>query len=129
MKILLLMAMAGLGFGQAPGPRVFVMDVTGHVQFVALDPATLVVTNGVLSVIATPAAVKVPARVVEITVVAVATPTYTLGQAANVSPELDVYWNGLCLSVGVDYTVAGSVVTFVTPPGPGDVLRVVYRGT
>jgi hypothetical protein len=121
---------AGLSFAQggATPVRVFVISPNGHVQFVALDPSTLAVVNGVLTGIA-PAA-KLPARIVEITQVAVATPTYTLGQAPNATaPELDVFWNGLALSVGVDYTVVSNVVSFVNPPGPGDVLRVVYRGT
>jgi hypothetical protein len=123
-----LLTAAGLSFAQggATPARAFVI-ISGHVQFVALDPSTLAVVNGVLTGIA-PAA-KLPARIVEITQVAVATPTYTLGQAPNAAPELDVFWNGLALSVGVDYTVAGSVVTFTSGPGPGDVLRVVYRGS
>ncbi|HTB10935.1 MAG TPA: hypothetical protein VK752_05165 [Bryobacteraceae bacterium] len=133
MKMLLMLAMAGLSFAQTPlatGSRVFVMLPTGHVQLVAIDPATLQVVNGVLSVIP-PAAATLPLRIVEITQVAAVTPTYTLGQAPNTAPELDIFWNGLCLSVGVDYTVAANVVTFTgwSGPGIGDVLRVVYRGT
>ena len=108
--------------------RVYVILSNGVSQFVALDPATLVLNSGTLSVIV-PAAVAAPLRIVEITQVAISTATYTLGQVPNVVPDLDIFWNGICLSLGVDYTVAGNTVTFVTQPGPGDVLRVVYRGT
>lgn len=133
-KLLTVLAiMAGVGFAQTTPPvpvaaRAYVILSNGVVQFLALDPSTLVINNGMLSVIV-PKPVPPPMRIVEITQVAVPTPTYTLGQAANATaPELDVFWNGLCLSVGVDYTVAGNVVTFTVGPGPGDVLRVVYRG-
>lgn len=109
--------------------KALLINPNGSVRFVTLDPATIVVVNGVL--IAKPPAQPVLAkRIVEITQVAVATATYTLGQAPNVAaPELDIFWNGICLSVGIDYTVAANVVTFTSGPGPGpgDVLRVVYR--
>jgi hypothetical protein len=43
----------------------------------------------------------------------------------------DIYWNGLLLSEGVDYSLdaAGLVATFLaaSTPQPGDVVKVVYR--
>jgi hypothetical protein len=134
MKFLISVALlAGFCSAQAALPataRVFVINPNGAVQFVMLDPAALAIVNGVLTVIKAPALPVLGTRVVEITQVAVATPTYTLGQTPNATaPELDVFWNGLVLSVGIDYTVAANVVTFTVGPGPGDVLRVVYRGT
>jgi hypothetical protein len=127
MQLLTLFLLAcGLGFAQAP-PRVFIVNPNGTFQFVTLGP-TIAIVNGALTAIAPAAAL--PTRIVEITSVATATATYTLGQTPNVAPELDVFWNGLVLSVGIDYTVAGSTVTFINgvSPGAGDVLRVVYRG-
>lgn len=141
MRILLsLFILAGLSFAQTQpnvaamkGPNVsaasaLVILPGGGVAFVTLDMATLSIANGVLSAKQAPV-VTVATRVVEVTKVTAAMPTYTLGSTPNAVPELDVFLNGVCLSAGVDYTVAGNVVTFTNGvlPGAADVLRVAYR--
>jgi hypothetical protein len=56
---------------------------------------------------------------------------FTLSQPPTPSSSLVVYRNGLHLTAGVDYTEAGSTITF-TPtlvPQPGDILLCSYRTT
>jgi hypothetical protein len=54
---------------------------------------------------------------------------FTLASAPTPASSLSLYLNGLQMSAGVDYTVAGAAITFVTGvvPQPGDVIRAYYR--
>lgn len=51
---------------------------------------------------------------------------YTLATAPIVGSE-HVYLNGFLITQGVDYTISGVTITFITPPETGDTLRVSYR--
>lgn len=54
--------------------------------------------------------------------------TYTLVQAPNPAASLALYLNGLRLEAGIDYTLSGNGITFVTVvPQTGDVLQAYYR--
>jgi hypothetical protein len=55
--------------------------------------------------------------------------TFTLSQTPSPSASLTVSLNGLHLSAGVDYTLAGAVITFLsgTVPQTGDILLCSYR--
>lgn len=57
--------------------------------------------------------------------------TFTLSQTPNPSASLTVFLNGLLMSLGVDYTLSGSTITFLTAsvPQSGDVLLCSYRIT
>ena len=39
---------------------------------------------------------------------------FTLAQAPSPSTSLEVYRNGILLTAGVDYTLSGAVITFMT---------------
>jgi len=54
--------------------------------------------------------------------------TYTLVQAPSPAASLALYLNGLRLEAGIDYTLSGNGITFVTVvPQTGDVLQAYYR--
>jgi hypothetical protein len=55
--------------------------------------------------------------------------SFTLSQTPNPTASLEVYRNGLLMSIGVDYTLSGSVVTFLTAsiPQTSDTLLCSYR--
>jgi hypothetical protein len=55
--------------------------------------------------------------------------TFALSQIPSPSLSLMVFLNGLLMSVGVDYTLSGSTLTFLTAsvPQSGDILRCSYR--
>jgi hypothetical protein len=55
--------------------------------------------------------------------------TFALSQIPGPSLSLMVFLNGLLMSVGVDYTLSGSTITFLTAsvPQSGDILRCSYR--
>ena len=54
---------------------------------------------------------------------------FTLSQAPSPSTSLAVYRNGLRLTSGVDYTLSGAMITFVTGlvPQTSDTLLCSYR--
>ena len=53
---------------------------------------------------------------------------FTLSQTPSPSRSLEVYRNGLLLSAGVDYTLSGAVITFITVvPQPTDTLLCSFR--
>jgi hypothetical protein len=53
---------------------------------------------------------------------------FTLGQTPNPTASLEVYRNGLLLSPGIDYTLSGAVITFVSVvPQTSDTLICSYR--
>ncbi len=54
---------------------------------------------------------------------------FTLAQAPNPTSSLAVYRNGIHMSSGVDYTVSGNGIAFISGvvPQTGDVLRCYYR--
>jgi len=138
--MLTLLAFAGICFAQTQpnlaamkGPNVTAASAVvllpgGGVTFLTLDMSTLQISGGVLSGKVAPP--SIPTRKVETTTLTAPVPTYTLGSTPNATaPELDVFLNGLALSVSIDYTVSGSVVTFIPAVlmEAGDILRVVYR--
>ena len=55
--------------------------------------------------------------------------TFTLANSPSPATSLDLYRNGLVQSVGVDYTISGSTITFlqVATPQSGDILQAFYR--
>lgn len=55
--------------------------------------------------------------------------SFKLSQTPSPAASLAVYLNGLLLAAGVDYTAAGTTLTFGTglQPQPGDMLRCSYR--
>jgi hypothetical protein len=55
--------------------------------------------------------------------------TFTLSQTPSPSASLTVFLNGLLMSAGVDYTLSGSTITFLTAsvPQTGDILLCSYR--
>jgi hypothetical protein len=55
--------------------------------------------------------------------------TFALSQTPSPSASLTVFLNGLLMSVGVDYTLSGSTITFLTAsvPHTGDILLSSYR--
>jgi hypothetical protein len=54
---------------------------------------------------------------------------FTLSQTPSPTASLAVYLNGLLLTNGVDYTLSGAVITFITglPPQSSDILSCSYR--
>ncbi len=54
---------------------------------------------------------------------------FTLANAPSPASSLELYRNGLLLRQGLDYTLEGNVITFVSGaiPQPGDVLTASYR--
>jgi hypothetical protein len=55
---------------------------------------------------------------------------FTLSQTPSPTTSLEIYRNGLLLSAGVDYTLSGPVITFITVvPQSGDTLICSYRIT
>jgi hypothetical protein len=55
---------------------------------------------------------------------------FTLSQTPSPATSLEVYRNGLLLSAGVDYTVSGTVITFIgVVPQSSDTLLCSYRVT
>ena len=55
--------------------------------------------------------------------------TFTLQNAPSPAASLQVFRNGVLQKSGVDYTLSGSVISFlpVSAPQPGDILQVSYR--
>jgi hypothetical protein len=55
--------------------------------------------------------------------------TFTLSQTPSPSASLTVFLNGLVMSAGVDYTLAGTTITFAAASAPqtGDLLLCSYR--
>jgi len=55
--------------------------------------------------------------------------TFTLSQAPSPSASLTVFLNGLRMTLGVDYTLSGSTITFATAsvPQSGDILLCSFR--
>lgn len=111
-----------------PAPAVYVVDASGVMRFATLGAnLQLTCSAGGCVVDALPSP-TFPARRVETTVVSVATlDAFTLANPWTI--ELDVQRNGLELTEGLDYSVAGQTITFVAAarPGAGDVLRFKYR--
>ncbi len=56
-------------------------------------------------------------------------PVFTLAQAPSPSTSLALYRNGLLMTAGVDYTLSGAVITFMTglAPQTSDTLSCSYR--
>jgi hypothetical protein len=54
---------------------------------------------------------------------------FTLSQSPSPASSLELYRNGLVQTVGVDYTLSGKAITFLTADVPvsGDVLQAYYR--
>jgi len=155
MKLILLAAFAALGVAQTrlevapqcPGTNQIIVIIAfqaGGITVplpicVALDPASFSlqtqvsanVATGTLSVkptagATTPAFVdgEIPSGAIDGTNVA-----FTLAAAPNPAGSLHFFRNGLRLSPGSDFTLAGAAVTFLpgAAPQPGDILRVDYR--
>lgn len=57
--------------------------------------------------------------------------TFTLAQTPAPASSLELYRNGLVQTVGVDYTLSGNTITFLTAdiPGGGETLQAYYRTT
>lgn len=53
--------------------------------------------------------------------------TFTLASTPKPVGSLNVYLNGQRQTLTTDYSLAGSTLTFVTPPPTGSLLRVSYR--
>jgi hypothetical protein len=55
--------------------------------------------------------------------------TFTVSQTPSPSTSLSVFLNGLLMSVGVDYTLSGTAITFLpaSVPQPGDILLCSFR--
>jgi hypothetical protein len=53
--------------------------------------------------------------------------TFMLVNAPSPGNSLKLYLNGLLQNYGVDYTLAGSTITFAAPPQTGDILLCNYR--
>ena len=54
---------------------------------------------------------------------------FTLAGAPSPSSSLELYWNGLLQTQGVDYNITGAVITMVNTVNPGDQLEAFYRTT
>lgn len=105
--------------------RILVFDTTGRGRFTSLPPEFSVTcdsqTNRCELVLA-------QNRPLQTQIIRVTSRLASL-PLARVPLELRILRNGLELSEGVDYTLAGSVITFLpdSTPEDGDVVKIQYR--
>ncbi len=110
-------------------PVAVIVNPDGSIVLATLDSATLTIdTSSGKPVLKGTPAPTLPPRQVEVATLTATAPSYTLRQTPTLPNELDVAVNGLLLSPGDDYTLAGAVITWTgTVPGPGDKVRAAYR--
>jgi hypothetical protein len=116
--------------GEAPAPtgKIYIMDSTGQLRFATVGQGIVITCDAAGCMIDTPAIAPVALKVYTVAVSTEKLLTYTL-PSAPVIGELAIVRNGLELTEGVDYSVAGLVVTFLAGAEPlqGDLVRVKYR--
>ena len=116
--------------GETPAPtgKIYIMDSTGQLRFATVGQGIVITCDAAGCMIDTPAIAPVALKVYTVTVSTEKLLTYTL-PSAPVIGELTIVRNGLELTEGVDYSVAGLVVTFLAGAEPlqGDLVRVKYR--
>jgi len=144
MKIIIgLLCFAGLASGQSrlqieqlqsravsPGGLAMVVLPDGRLSVAALDGIVIDVSGPVPVLRVLPQAVTPPIRERSVVTKPTATlPTITIPDATVIVASVVVCRNGLELSEGEDYTLAGPVITFIAGAEPlgGDVVKLRYR--
>jgi len=112
----------------APTGKVYILTPEGVLKFATLGQGLILTCDAAGCTLDTPAIAPVPLKVYPVTISTEKLLTYTL-PSAPVIGELAIVRNGLELTEGVDYSVAGLVVTFLAGAEPlqGDLVRVKYR--
>jgi len=114
------------------GARIAIVDANGRFAFAQLDASLEIVAanNGGLYTIraVVPASASISERVLTVKPTDPTQITITLPSAPQ-GQSLLIARNGMILSSGEDYTVAGTVVSFVAQhrPSPGQVFHIRYR--